>query len=92
MNSNNLSYITIIAFRVLLQAVLLFIMISCIFGFAASFEYPGINRYQLLYTAILGVLTVLFVKLGTNEAHKKLSYYMALLTTLLWLIVILHEL
>lgn len=77
-------------FRLVLQTILIFLMLTCILFFASSFEYGSINRYQILYTFLLGLMSVVFVKLASNKAHKHISYYMVLLTTILWVVAILH--
>ena len=77
--------------RVILQVSLLFIMLFCIFCFAASFEYSSINRYQIIYSVLLALMSILFIKLATNKTHQHISYYMVLLTALMWIFVVLHE-
>ncbi len=78
-------------FKIALQAVLVFVMLFCVFGFAASYEYPSINHYQIMYTALLILFSFFFYKLASLKAHKIFSTYLVSLVFLIWIIVLIRE-
>lgn len=78
-------------FKIAFQAVLVFVMLFCVFGFAASYEYPSINRYQILYTALLLLFSLLFYKLASFKTHKIFSTYVVSLIFLIWIVVLIIE-
>ena len=86
-----MSQAVIIAAKIFLQIVLIFIMLFCVFGYAASFEYPSINRYQVIYTLLLSVFSYFFYKLATLKPHKSISTYLVALVFLIWVIVLIRE-
>lgn len=79
-----------IALRLVIQTVLLFGMLNCILFASSSFYTDRIMIQLSLYTLALGLLSVLFLKLAANKAHKHVSYYMVLFTTIIWLVAMLH--
>ena len=77
--------------KIALQVALIFPMLFCVFGFAASYEYPSINRFQIAYTTLLLLFSFLFYKLASSKAHKTLSSYLVALVFFIWFIALIVE-
>jgi hypothetical protein len=76
--------------RFVSAAILLCLVAFCIFGFLASFEYPGINCGHVIYGSIgVGSLTLvgrlLFRKISFKRSVAYAMGLFALLRVLLWL-------
>lgn len=81
-----------IIMRIILQIILLFLMLICIFCFSTSFAYGSINRYQIIYSLLLILMSILGIKLAANNKfHQHISYYTVMLTALMWLWVVVHD-
>ena len=76
--------------RFVSAAILLCLAAFCVFGFLASFEYPGINRGNIFYGSIgVSSLTLagrlLFRKVSFKRGVTYAMGLFALLSVLLWL-------
>lgn len=78
----------VMAVHFFVQACLLFIMLFCLFGFMASYEFISINRFQVAYFSIFVLCAIVFILLSTSKFHRLASYVIVSLASLFWIYVL----
>lgn len=77
--------------RVLIQIFLMMVILFCVFGFGASFEYPSPNRYEVGYTLLFILFSLLFIRIANRGIHQAVSYIIVSFASLFWVMMLVFE-